>query len=61
MLLNELKVENIKQLYLKHKIFGFKQFNYNLFTEEILLYGKDIPRQSFISQLKQIEDWFWFE
>ena len=61
-LLNELKIESIKQLYLKHKIFGLKQFNNNLFTKEIILYleeyydGKDTPRQSLISQLKEVEE-----
>ena len=61
-LLNELRIENIKQIYLKHKVFGLRQFNNNFLTKELLVYlnvyydGKDIPKQSFMSQLKEVEE-----
>ena len=60
-LLNELKVEPVLQLYLKHKLFGLKQFKRNNFSKMILDFlidfyqGKPSPKQSFISQLKEIE------
>ena len=60
-LLNELKIENIRQIYLKHKVFGLRQFYNNFLTKELLVYlevyydGKVISRQSFMSQLKEVE------
>ena len=60
-LLNELKIENIRQIYLKHKVFGLRQFYNNFLTKELLVYlgiyydGKVILRQSFMSQLKEVE------
>jgi hypothetical protein len=40
-LMNELKIENLVQLYEKHKIFGIKQFTKNNMSRDILIYLND--------------------
>ena len=61
-LFNELKIESIKQLYFKHKVFGLKQMRHDDLSNDILLYlekyynGMTPTKQSFISQLNKTRD-----
>ena len=59
--LNELKIEQISQLYFKHKVFGLKQFRMNVFSSKVLdylyIYYKccSPPKESFIAQFYDVE------
>ena len=61
-LLNELKIEQIEQLYFKHKIFGMRQLINNDFTFNIFVYinrfyddVKQCGKNSFVSQLNDLK------
>ena len=60
-LLQVLKIESISHLYLKHKVFFLKQIYKNVLTRDIFIFlkcyfkGKKKPKQSFESQLDQVE------
>ena len=60
-LLQVLKIESISHLYLKHKVFFLKQIYNNVLTRDIFIFlkcyfkGKKKPKQSFESQLDQVE------
>ena len=59
-LLNELSVEQIGQIYDKHKVYGLKQCMNNILTRDILEYLSKYysisgaPKNSFVSQLGQV-------
>ena len=59
-LLNVLKIEQVHQLYMKHKLFGVRQFSKNQKSNDILeylvkYYNRVKPTKlSFISQLDQV-------
>ena len=60
-LLHELKVDQISQLYFKHKIFSFKQiclndFSYSIFTYVKKFYNNKLnpPKESFFAQFKEV-------
>ena len=59
-LLNELDVEQIGQIYDKHKVYGLKQCMNNFFTRDLLEYLSDYygingaSKNSFVSQLRQV-------
>ena len=61
-LFNAIKIEQITQLYLKHKIFFLKQIYLNHLTKEIYeflvrYYNFTLPpKGSFIYQIKQVEE-----
>ena len=61
-LLQLLKVEQITQLYLKHKIFFFKQIYLNSLSLDVLKFCseyyrvRNAPKASFAYQLKQVSD-----
>ena len=58
--MNCLKIDKITQLYLKHKIFGFRQFRNNPLSNNILNFliveynTKSPTKQSFITQLDAV-------
>ena len=60
-LLQVLKIDSISNLYLKHKIFFLKQIYNNALTRDVFVFlknyfkGKKNPKQSFGSQLDQVE------
>jgi len=61
-LLNVLRIEQIKHTYLKHKIFGLKQFNLNCFSRDFTNYlqlyylGCSPSKESFVQQLNVVEE-----
>ena len=62
-LLNELKIEQVKQLYMKHKLFGVRQFFNNDLSREIFTFlnqqykNVKITKQSFVSQLNDLNNY----
>ena len=62
-LLNELKIDQIEQLYFKHKIYGFKQLHNNKLTYDLFSYltryydnCENIERCSYISQYNELKN-----
>ena len=62
-LLNELKIEQVKQLYMKHNLFGVRQFFNNDLSRKIFTFlnqqymkNVKIAKQSFVSQLNDLNN-----